>query len=251
MMDACATNHRSLTLRSSLLRQTAWGVACGLMLLAAAQGTARAQDDDDQNSIWNLDTRFYQGLMSSLGFKNGSEKNIDYHERSPLVLPPSRDLPPPESARAAPAPNWPVDPDQRRRKEAAAAKAKRKSSPDDPDIEARNLMPSELNRGGNVTGSTTSPGRNSNDDPEGTNLAPSKLGYFGGLFSGKSFGFGLPGAPKEEVGTFVKEPAREALTAPPPGYQTPSPAAPYGVTKHVGYGPAAKPDLAVGDLGAN
>jgi hypothetical protein len=248
MIAAYATDRRSSPLsRGQRVKQLAWGVACGLMLLAAAQGSARAQDDDDnQNSIWNLDTRIYQGFMSSLGLKNGSEKSIEYHERSPLVLPPTRDLPPPEAAHATPGPAWPVDPDQKRRKEAAVAKAKRKAY--DPDEEARNLTPSELNRGttGAVPGAR--PGRNGNDDPEGSNLAPSSLGYFGGLF-GKGLGFGMPGAPKDEVGTFTKEPTREALTAPPPGYQTPSPAAPYGVTKRTGYGPTAKPDLAVGQLG--
>jgi hypothetical protein len=247
MIASYATDRRSSPLfRGQRLKQLAWGAACGLMLLAAAQGSARAEDDDDQNSIWNLDTRIYQGFMSSLGLKNGSEKSIEYHERSPLVLPPTRDLPPPEAAHATPGPAWPVDPDQKRRKEAAVAKTKRKAY--DPDVEAGNLMPSELNRGttGAVPGAR--PGRNGNDDPEGSNLAPSSLGYFGGLF-GKGLGFGLPGAPKDEVGTFTKEPTREALTAPPPGYQTPSPAAPYGVTKRTGSGPTAKPDLAVGQLG--
>src|SRR4051794_7971387 len=103
MIASSTTNRRpSQLFRGRQLKQLAWGAACGLMLLAAAQGSARAEDDDDnQNSIWNLDTRIYQGFMTSLGLKNGSEKSIEYHERSPLVLPPTRDLPPPEAARAA------------------------------------------------------------------------------------------------------------------------------------------------------
>jgi hypothetical protein len=216
------------------------------MLLAAAQGTARAEDDDDQkNSIWNLDTRVYREFMSALGWRNGSEEGIEYRERSPLVVPPSRSLPAPEAARAQPSPAWPVDPDQKRRKEAAAAKAKRKTTPYDPDVEARNLMPSELNRSGPGPVPAGS-GRNS-EDPEGTAVAPSQLGYFGGLFSWSSLGFGFT-EPKEEVGTFTREPPRAALTAPPVGYQTPSPAAPYGVTKRTEYGAVRKPDLAVDGL---
>jgi hypothetical protein len=35
--------------------------------------------------------------------------------------------------------------------------------------------------------------------------------------------------PKPEVGQFKGEPARETLTQPPPGYQTPSPNYAYGV----------------------
>jgi hypothetical protein len=84
-------------------------------------------------------------------------------------------------------------------------------------------------------------------DADGSAVLPSQLGYFGGLFSWSSFGFGLV-QPKEEVGTFTREPPRAALTAPPVGYQTPSPAAPYGVTKRNEYGPASKPDLAVDGL---
>ena len=177
MIAAYATDRCSSPLfRGQRLKQLAWGAACGLMLLAAAQGSARAEDDDDQNSIWNLDTRIYQGFMSSLGLKNGSEKSIDYRERSPLVLPPTRDLPPPEAAHAPPGPAWPVDPDQKRRKEAAVAKTKRKAY--DPDVEAGNLMPSELNRGTTGAVPGAKPGRNGNDDPEGSDLAPSSAGIF-------------------------------------------------------------------------
>jgi hypothetical protein len=161
------------------------------------------------------------------------------------VVPPSRDLPPPEAARVQPGPAWPVDPDQKKRKEVAAAKAKRRATPYDPDIEAGNLMPSELNRSG-PSAARPGSGRTS-EDPEGTSVAPSQLGYFGGLFSLKGLGFGFT-EPKEEVGTFTREPPRAALTAPPAGYQTPSPAAPYGVTKRIEYGAARKPDLAVDGL---
>ena len=36
--------------------------------------------------------------MSGLGVDTGDRAGIDYRERSPLVLPPSRDLPPPRGA---------------------------------------------------------------------------------------------------------------------------------------------------------
>jgi hypothetical protein len=245
MMETCANTRSTTLFWSKGLKQATWGAACALMVLAAAHGTARAEDDDEKNSIWNLDTRVFNEFMTSLGLRNSSGEGIDYRERSPLVVPPSRDLPPPEVVRTQPSAAWPVDPDQKRRKDAAAAKAKRKSTPDDPDIEARNLMPSELDRPG--TGPVRpGSGRNS-EDPEGTAVPPSQLGYFGGLFSWSGFGFGLT-EPKEEVGTFTREPPRAALTAPPAGYQTPSPAAPYGVTKRTGYGPVVKPDLAVDGL---
>ncbi len=78
-------------------------------------------------------------------------------------------------------------------------------------IEAGNLMPSELNRGDNRRG----PRR-----PAGPATAMTirkaaiwrrrQLGYFGGLFA-KGLGFGLPGAPKDEVGNLYKEPPRDGL----------------------------------------
>jgi hypothetical protein len=137
-------------------------------------------------------------------------------------------LPPPDTARSQP-PAWPVDPDQKRRKDAAAAKRNRKDVNIELDAAGTPLSPSELNRTGSIRPSTRSAGpNNAGGDYEGNPVAPSQLGYLGGLFSWSGFGFG---AQKEEVGTFTREPSREALTAPPVGYQTPSEAAPYGVTK--------------------
>ena len=52
------------------------------------------------------------------------KKGIEYRERSPLVVPPKLDLPPPASADAKDAPNWPKDPDEKRRKEAIAQRKK-------------------------------------------------------------------------------------------------------------------------------
>ena len=51
--------------------------------------------------------------MEGLGLKRDGEANINYQERAPLVIPPSRNLPPPERTDAAIAnnPAWPKDPD--------------------------------------------------------------------------------------------------------------------------------------------
>ena len=46
----------------------------------------------------------------------------------------------------------------------------------------------------------------------------------------RAWGFG---GYTNETGTFTNEPSRNTLTEPPPGYQTPSPAQPYGVTRRV------------------
>ena len=104
----------------------------------------------------------------------------------------------------------------------------------DPDDRGRAIScRASLNRG--TTGAVAAPSRTGTamTPRQGSNMAPSELGYFGGLFS-RRLRFRLAGSPKDEVGTFTQEPPREALTAPPAGYQTPSPAAPYGVTKRTG-----------------
>jgi hypothetical protein len=227
------TNTRSEVLWTKRRKQVAWGFACGLLVLAAVQGSARAEDGDNEDSIWNLDTRIYKGFMQSLGLKSNNDQTIDYRERSPLVVPPSRDLPPPEAATTQPNPAWPVDPDQKRRKDAALAKKNKIDPSYALDRDGVPLSPSELDPAGAKPRTSSGGGSNGTPggDPDGGAVLPSKLGYFGGLFSGSAFGFGI--GPKEEVGTFTREPPRQALTAPPSGYQTPSPAAPYGVTKRI------------------
>jgi hypothetical protein len=158
--------------------------------------------------------------MAGIGGTNMENRGIDYRERSPLVVPPKLDLPPPATDKAeVKAPNWPKDPDEQRRKAAIAA---RKKVNKDPLEASRILTPSELAQ---AKGKASS-GGDSVDQPggnPGTNavLSPSQLGYSGG-FSG------LFGGNKAETAPFKGEPTRESLTQPPPGYQTPSPSYAYG-----------------------
>jgi hypothetical protein len=206
-------------------RRIAFAGALGLAVVAAlipARAQAQDDDEDDKKSGWNLDKKLLNDLMRNLGLRNGAENQIEYRERSPLVIPPSKNLPPPEQAGAGKNAAWPVDPDVKRKKEAAAKRKERKGY--DPDYEERNLTPSELNPAG-INRSAGRPGTPDSVGGEGRSLAPSELGYFGGLFSG----FG--GGSKEDVATFEREPPRNSLTAPPSGYQTPSAAQPYGITK--------------------
>jgi len=157
--------------------------------------------------------------MAGIGGTNMENKGIDYRERSPLVVPPKIDLPPPTGTSAeVKAPNWPKDPDEQRRKAAVAA---RKKENKDPIAAARILTPAEL-----AVGKTAAPQRTSDPVTPGTNnnnpiLSPSQLGYNGG-FSG------LFGGNKSETAQFKSEPTRETLTMPPPGYQTPSSNFAYG-----------------------
>jgi hypothetical protein len=202
------------------LTKAAWftAVALGVGLVMAA-GPVRAADDEDEDDK-TFEEKVIEGIMRGLGGTNMENRGIDYRERSPLVVPPKIDLPPPGSVAAeAKAPNWPKDPDEQRRK---AAIESRKKANKDPREASRILTPSELTAGKTVaptrtTGDPVQPG-NSFNNPI---LSPSQLGYTGG-FSG------LFGGNKAETAPFKGEPTRDSLTQPPPGYQTPSPNFAYG-----------------------
>ncbi|HEY5127815.1 MAG TPA: hypothetical protein VIJ35_11080 [Bradyrhizobium sp.] len=192
-------------------------VALGIGLVMTA-GAARAQDDDDEDDK-TFEEKIIGGIMAGIGGTNMENRGIDYRERSPLVVPPKLDLPPPESVKSeVKDPNWPKDPDEARRKAAIAARKKQNK---DPIESARILTPSELNA------ARTAPPARTNNDPvqpgnSNTNpiLSPSQLGYNGGL--------SLFGGNKTETAPFKGEPTRESLTQPPSGYQTPSPNFAYG-----------------------
>ncbi len=185
--------------------------------LVMASGTARAQEDDEDDKTF--EEKIIEGIMAGIGGTNMENRGIEYRERSPLVVPPKLDLPPPTSAAAEVPAAWPKDPDAQRRKAAAAA---RKKENKDPREAARILTPAEL-----AVGKTAGPARTNNDpiQPGATNsnllLSPSELGYKGGLS-------GLFGGNKTETAPFKGEPTRESLTQPPSGYQTPSPNFAYG-----------------------
>jgi hypothetical protein len=183
-----------------------------------AAGAARAQDDDEDDKTF--EEKVIEGIMAGIGGTNMDNRGIDYRERSPLVVPPKLDLPPPVAASSeVKDPNWPKDPDEARRK---AAIARRKKENKDPVEAARVLTPSELN-----AGRTAAPVRTNNDPVQPGDsvnnpvLSPSQLGFDGKLST-------IFGGNKTEVAPFKGEPTRESLTQPPAGYQTPSPNFAYG-----------------------
>src|SRR5215472_1672421 len=198
-------------------RLSAVALGAGLLFVTHA---ARAGDDEDEPTF---EEKIISGIMHGLGGVNMDNSGIDYRERSPLVVPPKLDLPPPASAsKEVKAPNWPKDPDEARRKAMIAA---RKKSNKDPMEQSRILSKSELNvarttgsSGGTAVSDSATPG---GDPGKNAILSPSQLGYEGGFF-------GLFKGNKTETAPFKGEPTRETLTMPPPGYQTPSPNFAYG-----------------------
>jgi hypothetical protein len=197
-----------------------------MLIVAGGIGHALAEDDDDELP----DTKFFRGVLNGLGLKkDGVQKDgIDYQERAPLVVPPTRDLPPPQTADSRPGNAlWPEDQDEKRRKEAAAKRRKEARTSGWDDL-SRQLSPQELKKGA-TTAKDEALSRRSAETPEAyqQQYTPSQLGYVGGVFgSMKDF---FTGNNKVETATFEAEPPRASLTDPPSGYRVPSPAQPYGV----------------------
>jgi hypothetical protein len=218
---------------------TRWlGAMLGVvMVIACAATSARAEDDEEDDGV---DSKLFRGLLQSLGLRGGGP-NINYRERSPLVVPPNRDLPPPSSANRTVEQNpaWPNDPSVKKRKDAKAERNAQQQKYGDRVLEAiRPLRPNEMRTAG-TTGSvpSRSPGNNRVIDYSAP-MKPSELGYKGGLFNSLF-------NPKEgEYVTFTGEEPRASLIEPPTGYRTPSPTQPYGIGKERwDTGPAKDPLL--------
>ena len=71
----------------------------GSIVILAGAKVSKAADDEEADDTF--DTKFMRNFLTNMGLRQGNEPGIDYHERSPLVVPPTHDLPPPESASSA------------------------------------------------------------------------------------------------------------------------------------------------------
>lgn len=214
-----------------LTAKTITRVALGFALAAAvltASPKAYAADDKEEEPAW--DTKILRGILESIGLQR-DEKVINYQERAPLVIPPSKTLPPPERSDALIAnnPAWPKDPDVlRAREERAFARENRTTAQEAIDRDTRPLRPDQLTPGrkpGQSTRTANSRQETTYDEKNNQRLSAKEMGYTGGLF-GKMFG-----GNDDETARFTGEPPRTALTEPPPGYQTPSPDQPYGTSE--------------------
>jgi hypothetical protein len=195
-------------------------LAAAVLLAGAANVQAQNAKDDEEDVA--PDVKFFQGILHGLGLRKDGA-GIEYRERSPLVVPSGRDLPPPETTSVEQNPAWPTDPDVKRAKELKAARKKPRI---DVDEESRPMTPEQLRnpqaaarRG---AGAPTTP-------PSTTD--PTDKSSMSELGAKSFFNWNALWGQREEYGTFTREPARSALTDPPAGYRTPSPNQPYGVGK--------------------
>ena len=209
-----------------LRRATAAAVALA-MTLAWGAGSARAQDDDEENIP--LDSKLWRQFMKDLGLRRDGDAMIDYRERAPLVVPPSRDLPPPrdEAEVAAKTAAWPKDPDVNRRKQELAAEKARLKGNLSVEEQMRALRPDELDKPGGDKKGADSKAPGVSAEEASRPMMPSDLGTKTQKIFGSIWSTFTPAKP--ESAPFTGEPPREAMTAPPSGYQTPSPNYPYGI----------------------
>lgn len=194
------------------LRRLVRAAAICALALACVAGPAFAADEEEEDSI---ETKIIKGILGI-----NDKDSIDYRERPPLVVPPSRTLPPPETTSSVSNPAWPKDPEiaEKKKRKAAANQQRRR----DPEEDGKPLTPAQLEVGRQAgAGRATGPGV---ADADRSRLSPAELGNKGNplskIFSDSS---------KSETAVFTGEPQRSSLTQPPPGYLTPSPAQPYGL----------------------
>jgi hypothetical protein len=211
---------------TSLLRLLMACVCGAVLALPAAAFAQQAQDDED-----TFEQKIIKNILGGMGVDVG-RAGIDYRERSPLVIPPTRDLPPPQAAGTATSnPAWPREAD---RKVVIRNNKNVRATTDEPGSESV-MTPNELNRGINPRAPrVTDPSQNTGSIEEaniGRPMSPAQLNNKG-IFNWNA----LMGTHLNEQAKFEGEPTRGALTQPPVGYQTPSSAFPYGTGTEKGSG---------------
>ena len=164
----------TMRLTKSFSARASLGLALGVVMLLGA-APARAADDEP-----GFDEKIVDSIMTGLGFKKDGSAGINYQERAPLVIPPGRELPPPENPDAVTAnnPAWPKDPDVARKKKEAAM-ARNRNVSDEREREQNPLRPDQLTPGGKPTKRQQARTDNGYDAPAsgfGNQLPPSQLG---------------------------------------------------------------------------
>jgi hypothetical protein len=200
-----------------------WAITLAIALALGWSTGAFAQNAAEDEEEVPLDTKLLRQFMKDLGLQRNGD-GIEFRERAPLVVPPSRNLPPPRSEPSYTAnPAWPKDPDVTQRKaDATKKKLPARTAAEVMDHDGRPLSRDELEKGRLPAGMKA--GGSSTPEESGRAMKPSELGsksIFSDMFS-------AIGPEKPETAEFTGEPVRESLTKPPPGYQTPSANAPYG-----------------------
>jgi hypothetical protein len=186
----------------------------GLAALAAAAGLAIF-------AVPAVAESFFGDVINEFSLSGRKQVSIDYHERAPLVVPKSLDLPKPEAGNPGlAAASWPKQDD------GLSAADREDANPNVPETERWRykathegqypISPAELERGRAAFDEANAGPAAPNSGVEGLNNRLSRADLRTGTKK------------RAEVAAFVGEPARRRLTDPPTGYRTPSPDAPWG-----------------------
>lgn len=161
-----------------------------------------------------------QKILGAAGIITLPRDPIDYQERAPLVVPPSAQLPAPQSADDVKRlnPEWPLDHDLKRARASAAddkvpGEIRRESF-----YGGRALRPDEISRAKPAKGAASNDTAGGEANQGAERYSPEKLGFRGW-------------GQKNSFEPFKGEPDRTSLLEPPPGYRTPSRNAPYGLVE--------------------
>src|SRR5258706_5202602 len=106
------------------VRHTIWAAALAAAVMGIAgqawaqQAQTNTDDEDIEDHILNADKRLLNSILGPLGLATPDGPGIDYRERSPLVEPKGRDLPPP--GKAVRNGDWPIGPEDKAKSQAAA-----------------------------------------------------------------------------------------------------------------------------------
>src|SRR5436853_1596891 len=95
---------------STSLRRALMACVCGVFLALPVAASAQQAQDDDEDTF---EQKIIKNILGGMGVDVG-RAGIDYRERSPLVIPPTRDLPPPQAAGTTTSnPAWPREADHK------------------------------------------------------------------------------------------------------------------------------------------
>jgi hypothetical protein len=204
--------HRIAIHRIAIHRIALAGALSLLALASFAPSAARAEDGE--GGLWG-------SMLKTLGI--GGENNIEYRERPPLVVPPTHDLPPPQTSASTTVrdPNWPVDPSANRQ---AAEKPKKGNQIRDLDKIPVAPRPAGPSMAGSGTpgpypgGADTTAALPPPSQPTQSTQPAASGGFFGKIFSSSN---------DKPTGPIIV-PTRKSLIEPPPDFESPSPSQPYG-----------------------
>jgi hypothetical protein len=179
--------------------------ALALSLGYATLTPAKAADDGQESffsSVWGM-------IGGGIGVAPRSDPAIDYHERAPLVLPPKMDLPPPAATAAQRDKSWPQDPDvlaaRKAQEEAKAPHLQHQLDPPETIEQSRQRSATAYDPAANQPTGDCLEERTCDPTTFWNSLKNTKKGDTAQLQL-------IPG----------REPPREYLTQPPPGYMSPT-----------------------------